>query len=266
MPLSAQRCTFEYKPAEGSASLSEIAVYISGYKFKQDSFTRFSCVFGGFVLKCSTALSMIPRNHIKMRSTFPHQIRPLQVHQKQDADRRHTPRSEEGVILWSQFHKVSQPDWLPRNETTFLKWCAAGAFPLPTVVILSPGVLAHTHTQSSQRLQLLTRLRTARRPDWGQRSHECISGGRHHYVPIFLSASSYLRTGKWEQGVQQMNVPTCLCNSVYIGSTSFFLLYVSSRTDISQRPCLESRRKFWPWTKSLLPEAAENVSQAAVNK
>lgn len=60
---------------------------------------------------------MIPRNHIKMRSTFSHQIRPLQVHQKQDADRRHTPCSEKGVILWSQFHKVSQPDWLLRNET-----------------------------------------------------------------------------------------------------------------------------------------------------
>lgn len=132
-----------------------------------------------------------------MQNTTPHRIRPLQVHQKQDADRRHTPCSEKRVILWPQFHKVSQPDWLLRNETDIPQVvCCRSLSTANCGHSLTWSPRSHTHTQSSQRLRLLTRLRTARRLDWGQRNHACISGGRHYSVPVFLFASSYLRTGK----------------------------------------------------------------------
>lgn len=60
---------------------------------------------------------MIPRNHIKCSAPFHIEYVLFKFTKKQDADRRHAPCSEKGVILWSQFHKVSQPDWLLRNET-----------------------------------------------------------------------------------------------------------------------------------------------------
>lgn len=146
---------------------------------------------------------MILRNHIKCRASFhiEYVLFRLTKNKMQTGDTHHVQKR--GWYCGHSFIKSLNLIGSWGMKPTFLKWCAAGAFPLPTVVILSPGVLAHTHTQSSQRLRLLTRLRTARRLDWGQRSHACISGGRHYSAPVFLFASSYLRTGKWEQGVNK---------------------------------------------------------------
>lgn len=110
------------------------------------SFTNFMQSASVNVLDCPSPFSMIPRNHIKCRAPFhiEYVLFRFTENKMQTGDTHHVQKR--GWCCGHSFIKSLNLIGSRGMKPTFLKWWAAEAFPLPTVVILSPGVLAHTHT------------------------------------------------------------------------------------------------------------------------
>lgn len=109
------------------------------------------------------------------------------------------------------FLEISSPDWLLRIGANIPQRVAAAALPLPTVVILSPGLLkVHTACSFSHcRGLFVDRV-------GGQRKHASNDSNCHHFVFVVLLASSCSWTGKSQANrrhaeLQLQFVFVCFC-------------------------------------------------------